>query len=313
MLTELDSRPRHLQIQARDGVGDRVASRVPVGDEHAVPAPLLAQNATDQRRVAGAVDAVDAVVSRHHRPRAGAGHGLERQQIDLAQCPLVDDAVDRRPVRLRIVGHEMLGTRGDGLGLHARDVRHADVGRELRILGVALEVTAAERGPDEIEHGPEHVVDAGPLRFRPYSSPDFSDQADVPGRAHGDAAGCASGARTRGQADGPDAVGAVEGEHGTEAYRFEPGRMPGIDPAGQPGSVFDAQRSNKRVETLDRYGEDRRVIGRLRHFVLLCRSTGATMIAGGQPTTRSNRQPVANELLPKSYRVMDSRLDRSAG
>jgi hypothetical protein len=50
--------------------------------------------------------------------------------------------------------------------------------------------------------------------------------------------------------------------------------MPGVDTAGQSGTVFDAQRANKSIETLDRYWEERRVFGRLRHLVLLCRSSG---------------------------------------
>ena len=57
--------------------------------------------AADELLVLRAVNPVDEVVGRHHRPGPGSGHRLEREQVDLAQGPLVDDAVDRRPMGSR--------------------------------------------------------------------------------------------------------------------------------------------------------------------------------------------------------------------
>ena len=58
-------------------------------------APLVAQHRRQQPRVLRRVDAVDAVVRAHHRPRLrGLDDPLEAAQVDLAQRPLVDVGAD---------------------------------------------------------------------------------------------------------------------------------------------------------------------------------------------------------------------------
>jgi len=73
---------------------------VPVGHQHAVPTPLALEDLADEMILVHAVDSVHEVVGGHDRPRPGVHGGLERDQVDLAQSPLVDPAVDRSSMGL---------------------------------------------------------------------------------------------------------------------------------------------------------------------------------------------------------------------
>ena len=291
--------PRHLQVQPSRGVGDRVVSGMPVGHQNAVPAPLLAQHAGDEGRIVGALDAVEAVVGRHHRPRSGHGHGFEREQVDLAQRPLVDDAVDRGPMVLGVICHEMLGAGGDALRLHARHVRDPELGDEQRVLRVALEVTAGERRPDQVEDRPEHVVDVRPLGLGPDPGGDLRDQFHVPGGPEGRAARRAGGARTLRERHSADAVGPVEGQHLPQANRVDAGGMPGIDAGGQLSAFFDRKRPHQCVKSLDRdLGRD---VGRLRH------ASFSGCGAGRNRTPRPSRWPSPPDAPAKAAPSRESR------
>ena len=244
-------RSGHLQVQAGHGPGHRVVGAVPVGDQHAVPGPLALQDLADEVVVVGAVDAVDPVVGGHDRPRPGVRGRLEGDQIDLAQCPFVDPAVDRRSVRLRIVGDVMLGSGRHACRLHPLDVRRAQHSGEHGILREGLEVAAAQRGSDQVEHRPEHVVDAGPLRLESDPGGNLMDQVRVPGRAEGRAAWRAGGARAGREGHPADAVRAVQRQHRLEADRRRAARVPGVDPARQPRSLLDSEPPDELVQAFE--------------------------------------------------------------
>ena len=159
-------RPGHLQVEPGHGPGDGVVGGFPVGHQDAVPGPLALQDPAHERAVVRAMNAVHPVVGGHHRPRPGVHGRLERDEVDLAQGPLVDPAVDRGSVRLRLVGDVVLRGGGHSRRLHSLDVGGAEQGGQHGVLGVGLEVAAAQRRADQVEHRPQHVVDAGSLCFQ---------------------------------------------------------------------------------------------------------------------------------------------------
>ena len=217
---------------------------VPVGHEHAVPAPLLAKERAVECRVSRAVDPVDAVVGHHHRPGPGLHHGLEGEQVDLPQRPFVDDAVDGGALGLGVVAHEVLWTCGDALRLDPCDVRRRESGSENRILRVALEVAAAERGADDVDHRPQHVVHAGPLRFDTDARRNFRDDVHVPGGAESRSAGSARGARAAREGCAANAVGAVLREHRLQPDSVHAAGAPAVDSGREIRALLDAERAH---------------------------------------------------------------------
>ena len=140
-------RSGHLQVEPGGGRTDRRTAGEPVGHDDPVEPPLTAHDRGEQLGVLGAVVAIEPVVGGHQPPRAGLGHdGLERGEDDLAQGPLVDERVDRVALELRVVAREVLGGRRHALGLDAAHEPDGEPGAQVWILGVALEVPAAERG-----------------------------------------------------------------------------------------------------------------------------------------------------------------------
>ena len=59
----------HLEIHAGVDRRRRGIGASPIGNDESLEAELVAQNVIEKRSAFGAVDAVDFVVSRHHRPR----------------------------------------------------------------------------------------------------------------------------------------------------------------------------------------------------------------------------------------------------
>ncbi len=60
---------------------------------------------------------------------AFANGELERQQVQLAQRSLIDDAVDGQALELGLVAGEVLHRRGHALRLHAADERGGELAR----------------------------------------------------------------------------------------------------------------------------------------------------------------------------------------
>ena len=205
--TEAARRTRHLEIQpgVRRGVG--VQQAPPVRHDHPGEAPLAAQHAGQQCTVVRTMVAVEPVVRGHHGQGAGRDASFERQQVDLAERPLVDDRVDRVALPLGLVPRQVLDRGGDTLALDAGDVGRAERARQVGVLGEALERPAGERRPLEVHGRPEQH----PCRPRPCLASQFGahflDEADVPGRSERRAG--REGERRRGSRSPEPSAGAV--------------------------------------------------------------------------------------------------------
>ena len=125
--------------------GDRGVRSAPVGDDHAVEAPFVAQDVLQQVLVLVRVHAVDLVVGGHDRHRRGLAHGyLERGEIDLAHRAFVDHGIGGLPAQFLAVDREVLRAGGYAVGLDAADQAGRHAPRDDRILGIVLEVAAAQ-------------------------------------------------------------------------------------------------------------------------------------------------------------------------
>ena len=92
------------------------------------------------------IDAVNAVVGIHHRPRLCFLDGnFKSGQIDFAQGSLVHHFIDGHSVSLLAVSGKVLERSADTLGLDALNQRCGALTRQIRVLGEILEVSAAGR------------------------------------------------------------------------------------------------------------------------------------------------------------------------
>ena len=119
--------------------------------------------------------------ARHHAPAAGPDDPLERRQVDLPQRPLADPDVDGHPVGLEVVAHQMLDRGADAVRLHTRHEPGADLAAEQRILRVALEVPAAERGALQVHRRAEQHVHALAPGLLAEQQPGRARQRRIPG------------------------------------------------------------------------------------------------------------------------------------
>ena len=174
----------HLQIDAGPHRCDPIVDPAPVGDDEAVEPPVVTEDILHQERAVGDVVAVDEVVRRHHGPRASVADGdLETSQIDLAQRPLVDDHVADHPIRLVVVGDEVLQAGADTLRLHPTGHGCGETPRHHGILGEVLEVASAGRMTLDVQARSEEHPDALCPRLATQRRADLLDQRRVPGGA----------------------------------------------------------------------------------------------------------------------------------
>ena len=140
-------------------MGDHLARRVPVGNDHAVEAPLLAQHIAQQKVVARRGYAVDLVERGHERQRTGIDTRLESGEIGISERTLRDH---RRVVVATAldgsVAHEVLDARrhrrgvGQVVALIAPDHSHAHLRIEVGVFARALGHTAPTRVARDVEH-----------------------------------------------------------------------------------------------------------------------------------------------------------------
>ncbi len=91
----------------------RGAGGEPVGDDHAVLAPLVPQDGGEQPGVLAAPRAVEPVVGGHGRPGPGVGAGRARRAAGAPPAACARRARTRFEAgRPRVVGHEVLHARG---------------------------------------------------------------------------------------------------------------------------------------------------------------------------------------------------------
>ena len=99
---------------------------------------------------------------------------------------LWDPDVDGHPVSLGVVADEVLDAGADAVPLQPVDVRGADPRAEQRVLGVALEVPAAQWAAMQVDGGREQHVDALAVALGGQEGGDPLHQRGVP-------AGCERG------------------------------------------------------------------------------------------------------------------------
>ena len=151
----------HLDVVARGNLRVLGAVGVPVGGHGAVKAPLLTQNAGEKVAVLGGTLAVDRVVGAHDRPGGGLLHAdLEGLEVDFPQRPLGQAGVALPAVGLLVVAGEVLQGRGHAHALDAPDHGCSQLARQQRILGVILEVAAAQGAAVDVDGGGQPHAEA---------------------------------------------------------------------------------------------------------------------------------------------------------
>ncbi|GAB4057498.1 hypothetical protein GCM10028775_61060 [Catellatospora paridis] len=174
----------HGQVETGAYGGDAVHDRAPVGHDQAHEAPLVAQHLREQPVVLRGVHPVDAVVRAHDGPRLGLLHDpLERAQVHLAQGALVDVGADPHAVGLLAVDREVLERRADAPALQAAHPLGGQHPGQQRVLGVVLEVAAAQRAALEVDAGAEQHRNAHGLGLLAERLADTADQVGVPAGA----------------------------------------------------------------------------------------------------------------------------------
>ena len=139
----------------------------PVGRDEAVEAPLASQKVSEQRFRFSGMDAVEAVVRAHDRPRLGFFHGdLESLEIDFPQRSFAQPGIVVEAVFLAVVGAEVLHLHAAvALRLQALYEGGGQCSSQIGIFGVILEVAAAKRIAVDVEAGGQPDGDAGLLHF----------------------------------------------------------------------------------------------------------------------------------------------------
>ena len=85
----------HLEIKARVCCTLVRCDSEPIRDDESFKAPLITQDALQEFVILGAIYAVHTVVRGHDAERSTFTYGkFERQQIQFAQCALINDTVD---------------------------------------------------------------------------------------------------------------------------------------------------------------------------------------------------------------------------
>ena len=191
---------RHEDVHARaDAVGVVAqggklrtvrALHPPVGHHDALKAPLSAQHRRGQIVVVMAPNAVELVVGGHEAEGLClADADLEAAEIEFAQGALRDPGVVPVAVGLLVVAGEMLGAGGVALTLYAAHGGGRHFPGQEGILGIILEVAAAERIAVQVNPGGQVDVDAVMGHLLPDFPVQGLDQLRVPGAGEGRADG----------------------------------------------------------------------------------------------------------------------------
>ena len=180
---------RHLQIESPVGGALGRIGGVPVGHEDSFEAPHPAQNIDRKLLVLGRMLAVDKVVTRHHGAHAGLLDRLaEGREINFMERTLVDIGTHLMTVPLLIVARKVFDRRHNSFGLHALDILHGGLRRQIGVLAEVLEVTAAQGRTVDIDAGSQHDMHAAGAGVLPQTASHIAHQRPVPSRRGGHAA-----------------------------------------------------------------------------------------------------------------------------
>ena len=232
------ARGGHLETAASARCLNSAVRTAPVGDDHAVEAPLYAQDVGQQVLVLVGVGTVHEVVGAHDhaRPRVSA-HDLKTGQVDFAHRTLVHNRVRRHASQLLGVNREVLGAGCGTRGLDSVDEARGHASGEDRVLGEVLEVTSTQGRALDVEAGAEQDVDAEAARLHTQRLTHLACKLRIP--RGGDSGGRRKASRLLGLSDAevvgvPElaahAVGSVAHDEGGNACRPDRAGVPGACP-----------------------------------------------------------------------------------
>ncbi len=192
--------------------------------------------------------AVDLVVRRHDAPGVGVrDDGFEGGQVQLAQRARGDDAVDGEPLGLGVVADEVLDGGADAAVLDAVHVAGADGAGEVRVLGVALEVPAAERGAVQVDGGGQQDVDALAAGLLGEEAAGAAGERGVPGGGERGRGGQGDRGVVGGPAHAADPDGAVGHDEGLEPDPGDGGQGPHVLAGQQSGLGVEVEFAERRL------------------------------------------------------------------
>ena len=213
---------RHLDVAAGSHRGDRVAQpQHEVGDDEAVPSPLLAQHPGEQRAVVTAPLAVERVVGAHHRGHTLVRHPLEMGQVHLVQRPLASRDVHPEPGVLHRVAGEVLHA-GHHVLLQASGERGRHLPHVARVLAIGFLSPAPRRMAQQVQADRTGEGGAGRPQLGAHDPPhpllEFRVEGGPAGHRHRERGGRSDHAT-------PWTVGEVEAR---DAQPFDVDRRPGM-------------------------------------------------------------------------------------
>ena len=187
----------HLEVQPGTQRRGRLGHGEPVRHDQSLKTPLLTQDVEQELRLLGQPAAVEPVVRGHdgQSPALANGH-LEREEVQLAERPLVNDRVDGAALEFGVIAHEVLDRGKDAVRLDPPHVAGGQTTREQWVLGIALEVAAGQGRPVEIDRRRQQAPTAAIERFLADQRAQALGRRRVPGGADGRAAGYADGGRS---------------------------------------------------------------------------------------------------------------------
>ena len=199
-----------------------------VGDDHTVAAPLAAQDAVDQARVAAGPDRAPASVSDHNAVAVAHLNGsLEGFQVDLSGGLLVDPDAQADAILLAVVQRKVLHDDVNTLFLDGGNLVGAHHTGEEAVLGVILKVAAAVRGAVDVVARAVQAGNVGAQAVVADDRADRSHQVGVEGRSHdvlrrkgrGSQLGSAAAQQAGGQALGAVLIAGAGGLDALDRHR----------------------------------------------------------------------------------------------
>ena len=146
---------------------------------------------------------------------------------------------------LGVVGDEVLDAHADAPVLRGADDVHRDRAGEQRVLGVALEVPAADGRALQVHLRGEHDVDPVPAGLGGEHVTHLVGEVDVPRRGERAGGGERGGGLVGGVGDAADAGGAVGDVHGAQADVRDRGGGPQAGADDQAHLLLEAESSRE--------------------------------------------------------------------
>ena len=176
----------HYQIGAGLHARGVIVVSAPVGDHHAVKAPLIAQNLREQVVILIGIGLIDLVVAGHNGLGLALSDGnLKSSQIDFPERPLIQHGIHAHPPQFLRVCGKVLGAGGDTARLNPPDIRSRHFAGQIRVLGEILKVPAAQGAALHVQARPQYHVYVVRGSFLAQRASQLLAQFRIPGIGHG--------------------------------------------------------------------------------------------------------------------------------